>query len=355
MKSGLFDNITDVIRNITVDQLLHFKEPILLDVRSPGEFTKGHVPNAVNLPLFSDEERAVIGTLYKESGPDAAFMEGLSIIQAKLVSLVTDAKIISGGKEIIIHCWRGGKRSESVAWLLDKSGLQVSVLQGGYKSYRQYVQEFFENSHHQLVVLGGRTGCSKTAILKLLKASGEHVIDLEQLAHHKGSAFGWIGEERQLPNEQFENSLFQKLLEIKESNKLVWVENESRTIGSNYIPEAFWRRMKKSPLINIQRNLSLRISQLVESYNSTVAEDLIHSFRKIETRIGHEATQIAIEMIQNSNFEKAAEIALKYYDKCYDYNLKNNKSDFIVNFDFEDKALEVITSELIQWSQKNIN
>lgn len=344
-----------MVREITVDQLLHSEQAVILDVRSPGEYSRGHIPSAVNLPLFSDEERAVIGTLYKESGSDAAFTKGLSIVEGKLVQLVTDAKKIAGGKEIIIHCWRGGKRSESVGWLLDKSGLPVKVLLGGYKSFRQYVQEFFNGSHHQLIVLGGRTGCSKTAILKFLKDSGEQVIDLEQLAHHKGSAFGWIGEEKQLPNEQFENSLFQRLFEIKERDRLVWVENESRTIGSNYVPEAFWRRMKKSPLINIQRNFTLRINQLVNNYNGTVAEDLILSFRKIETRIGHEATQIAIEMIENSKFEEAAEIALKYYDRCYDYNLKNNRSEHIINIDFEDKELDEIASELIQWSRKIFN
>lgn len=344
-----------MLKEIKIEELLHSKSFVILDVRSPGEYSKGHIPAAINLPLFTDEERSTIGTTYKHSGKEDAMIEGLSFAQSKLVQLVSDAKKIAEGREIIVHCWRGGKRSSSVAWLFDNAGLKVSVLKDGYKSYRRFMQDYFQYSKHRLIILGGRTGCSKTALLKHLKDSGECVIDLEDLAHHKGSAFGWIGEEKQKTNEQFENSLFHALYEIEEGHQVVWLENESRTIGSNYIPETFWRRMKNSPLINIQRDLSLRLEHLVECYSETQADDLILSFKKIETRIGHEATQTAIDLINLSKLKEAAAIALRYYDRCYDYNFQNNKSENIVNINFQDKPLHQISSELINLVREKFN
>ena len=221
------------------------EERIILDVRTPDEYEKGHIPKALNLPLFSNEERAIVGTIYKQENPEKALLQGLDFVGIKMTRFIEKAKSLAPDKNIVIHCWRGGKRSSSMAWLLDLAGFNVKVLEGGYKAYKRYIQQQIENENFEFIVLGGRTGSGKTHILNALNDYGEQVIDLENLANHKGSAFGWIGEEAQPTTEQFENNLFEQLNNM-ERERRIWLENESRNIGSVYLPDAFWSKMKKS-------------------------------------------------------------------------------------------------------------
>ena len=199
--------IEDFLRNLDAWQVI--------DVRSPGEFASGHIPGAVNIPLFSDEERARVGTLYTQVSPDEAFREGLQIAGLKMTHLVDSVKPFNQipGKEILVHCWRGGKRSKAVQWLFNFSGSHSTRLEGGYKQFRTALQNFFNLGSFDIRVLGGCTGSGKTEILEVMAQRGEQVIDLEALAHHKGSAFGSIGEMAQPTTEQFENNLFFKFLE----------------------------------------------------------------------------------------------------------------------------------------------
>ena len=199
----------------TVDTLAFLscrpKVPII-DVRSPGEFADGHIPGALNVPLFTNDERALVGTSYKEKGPDKALLLGLDIVGPKMSQIASDGKRYAGpGGTVAIHCWRGGKRSGSVGWLLSTAGLDVQLLEGGYKAYRSVVLQFFEKCPIEFIVVGGRTGSRKTAVLHELQRRGEQVVDLEGLANHKGSAFGWINESPQPTTQQFENNLYDLL------------------------------------------------------------------------------------------------------------------------------------------------
>ncbi|MBK9107927.1 MAG: tRNA 2-selenouridine(34) synthase MnmH [Saprospiraceae bacterium] len=346
-----FKNIPDSQR-ISIHSNLYKDDWVLVDVRSPAEYLKGHIPTAINIPLFTNEERAEIGILYKEKGKQQAVLKGLELAGSKLHQFAKEAFRLSKGRPLFCYCWRGGMRSASMAWLFNMAGIQTHILEGGYKAYRNFVLNGFQKMKLQILILGGKTGIGKTKLLMQLKQIGEPVLDLEGIAHHKGSAFGWIGEEVQNTNEQFENNLHKELASIESQYNYVWLENESRSIGSNFIPEALWNQMKSSVLIDVQRSLERRVEILVESYATTNAQDLILSFQKIEKRLGHEATAKAIQAIEVNNLREAAAIALFYYDKCYTYNLEQNQSPEIIHCTFGDNSEDEIIDELLRY--KNI-
>ena len=311
-----------MIKNIEISACLDLQDDlVILDVRTPGEFKKGHIPGAMNLPLFSDEERAVVGTIYKQENPEIAFFKGLDFVGPKLSSLVLHARELASSGKIALHCWRGGKRSGSLAWLLNFAGLDVSLISGGYKAYKQFIRKQIVDNPYKFLVLGGKTGSGKTLILKELEKCGEQIIDLEKLARHKGSAFGYLGESTQPTTEHFENLLFKQLSQL-DFNKRIWLENESRNIGSVYLPDGFWKQMKAAPLINIEIPLEERVNILVDEYSAFPYEDLMQSFEKIKKRIGGNKLKEASEHLKEKNYHKAAEIALNYYDKSYQFSIR---------------------------------
>ncbi len=304
---------------IEVDEFLDETEkPIILDVRSPSEYEKGHIPNAISFPLFSDEERTVVGTIYKQKSPEMAMLQGLEFIGPKMANFVREAHKLTNKKPIHIHCWRGGKRSGSMAWLLDLSGLNVKVLNGGYKAYRKYCLEKIKQTPYRFVILAGLTGAGKTDILHELKAKGCQIIDLEGLANHKGSAFGAIGEEKQPSIEQFTNNVCHELMKLDPS-KPIWVEGESRSIGRVFIFEEFWDMMQAAPRIEMEVEYETRINNLVKIYGDYPIDDLKISFGKIQKRIGPKAYKDAIAFLDDNDLKSATEIALYYYDKSYKY------------------------------------
>lgn len=309
----------------------------VLDVRSPGEFTQGHIPGAVSFPLFTDDERAKVGTRYKQIGKDSAFILGLEFVGPKMADFVKKALKLAPDKRIAVHCWRGGQRSGSMAWLLQGAGFEVATLIGGYKTYRQWVLENLAQSNYNIRVVGGPTGTGKTKIIHALRALGEQIIDLEALAHHKGSAFGFIGEQPQPTVEQFENDLHRALGTI-DPNRRVWVENESRSIGRVFIPDGFWKNMKASPLLHINIPYEARMNNLLADYVLEDTENLQLAFDKIASKLGGLRLKNALESLQNGDFRSAAAIALEYYDKTYQHCLDNNISPDIRvrNFDSGD-------------------
>ncbi|HRZ77895.1 MAG TPA: rhodanese-like domain-containing protein, partial [Bacteroidales bacterium] len=163
------------------------------DVRSPSEYLRAHIPGVMSLPLFSDEERAIIGTLYKHQGRERATLKGMEIAGPKMASYVTQASVLAPERRLMLHCWRGGMRSAAMAFTLETAGFEVMLLDGGYRSFRRLALELVQYPW-KLRVLGGMTGSGKTQVLKHLQQDGLQVLDLEGMANHKGSAFGSIGQ-----------------------------------------------------------------------------------------------------------------------------------------------------------------
>lgn len=333
-------------KKISIQQHWQDEEsPVLIDVRTPAEYVKGHIPGAVNLPLFTDEERVVVGTTYKKKSPEKALLEGLDFVGPKMSGFIRQAKSMAPNKKVTVHCWRGGKRSFSLAWLLGIAGFEVQTLEGGYKAYRSEVLIGFETIKQKILVLGGRTGCGKTAILKELAHLEEQVIDLEGMANHKGSAFGWIGEEEQPSVEQFENDLFELWRKFDQTKRL-WVENESKNIGSVWLPQQFWDQLKAAPLINIDLPHEERIEILVEMYGGYDSSLLITAFEKIKKRLGGQHLTAALEHLEANDIGAAAGIALAYYDKSYQRLLEKNLAPNILMLKFEGKSAGEIAKEL---------
>jgi tRNA 2-selenouridine synthase len=320
---------------------------VLLDVRSPGEYTQGHVPGAVSFALFSDAERAAVGTCYKQKGPQQALELGLEFVGPKMAGFVRTARQLAPDRKVTVHCWRGGKRSQSIGWLLRQAGFEVSVLSGGYKQYRRYVLDCFSNVKHKLIVVGGSTGTGKTRILHAMRDAGAQILDLEALAHHKGSAFGFIGEQPQPTVEQFENNLCAALSALDLSQP-VWLENESRSIGRVFIPDAFWKYMKEAPLLNVEIPHEARIANLVQDYTVGDKAALQIAFGRIETKLGGLRHKQALEALERNDFATAADIALAYYDKTYQHCLDINVSPDIRHLHFEHGDPVQIAAQLMK-------
>lgn len=289
-----------------------------LDVRSPAEFRKGHIPGAFSLPLFSDEERARVGTLYKRKGKDAALTLGSALVEPRIPALLNAALQQVRENKVLVHCWRGGMRSASVADYLRKQGVEAFTLKYGYKAYRRRVLDSF-NVAPELFVLGGETGSGKTEILKYLREAGEQVIDLESLAHHKGSSFGALGEAPQPSTEQFENELYQQW-SLLDMQRRFWLEDESHTIGKVFLADPLWNRMKAAPIIRVVVPKEERVKRLLADYGNFSKGEIREAIVRIAKRLGPQHAKRAIEMAEAGNAAEVARITLTYYDKAYDFN-----------------------------------
>ena len=300
------------------------KHPVL-DVRSPGEYKHAHIPGAYSLPLFSDEERKVTGTAYKQQGKQQAIRFGLEYFGKKMVAMVDEVTGLcnkfyqtnSTSDTVLVHCWRGGMRSAGVAWLLDLYGFKVYTLGGGYKAYRNWVLEQFDKDYN-IQILGGYTGSGKTELLLQLQQSGEAVIDLETIASHKGSAFGGIGMPEQPSQEMFENMLVELLVsQTMKNDKIVWLEDESRRIGKLNIPPSFFTTMRSKPLVFLSIPFEERLANIVSTYGACSKNDLIEAIERIQKRLGGLETKNAINFLEENALVSCFRILLNYYDKCY--------------------------------------
>jgi tRNA 2-selenouridine synthase len=325
------------LEKIPAEKFLEHAESIpVCDVRSPSEYNSGHIPGAINIPLFNDEERVAVGIRYKKVGRIPAILEGLRLSGPAMADKLSKALSISKNGKLLVHCWRGGMRSEAMAWLFSLGDIQSEVLEGGYKSYRSYILSSLSEKR-KMIILGGLTGSSKTYLLRYLKTIGQQIIDLEGLANHKGSAFGALGEQPQPFTEQFANNLFHEW-KRNDRNIPFWVEDESRNIGTVFIPDCFYENMQDSPAIILMMDVTLRLPWLIKEYSNYPAESLKASVLRISKRLGGDNTREAIESIGQGDFSKAIEIALRYYDKAYRYGLKkkSNKNLIFVETDTDD-------------------
>lgn len=290
------------------------------DVRSPSEFLHAKIPGAISLPLFSNEERALVGTAYKRQGKDIAIRLGVKIVGPKLDAMLTDASEHISEKETArVYCWRGGMRSGFVRYFLDFAGIPTVQLKGGYKAFRRFALTELSKPC-RLFVIGGFTGCGKTEVLQELKGQ---VIDLEALAAHRGSVYGDLADRTQPSNESFENALALSLYRGNRE-KSFWVEDESRMIGRCQIPSAFYDAMQRAPLFVINSSKEARIQRILELYSAFSKEHLIDSTKKIAKRLGGASTQKVLSFIEQGALVDAVCLLLEYYDKTYEYSISKH-------------------------------
>jgi tRNA 2-selenouridine synthase len=342
------------IQKVTIEEFLQLaKLHPVLDVRSPGEYSHAHMPNAVSLPLFTDEERKVVGTAYKQQSKQTAIKIGLDYYGLKMRAMVEEvermldvrSKLYPPNSEYhtaniaLVHCWRGGMRSAGVAWLLDLYGFKVYTLIGGYKTYRKWVLAQFEKEY-QFKIIGGYTGSGKTLVLKELAKQPKNIIDLEALANHKGSAFGALGEAPQPKQEMFENLLAERLASFSWSlvdkaalstinNQLptcIWLEDESQRIGNLQIPMPLWYSMRKSTVYFLDIPFEERLNYITQGYGKFEKEQLVNAVIRIQKRLGGLETKNAINHLLENNHKECFRILLTYYDKLYNKGLQNREN-----------------------------
>lgn len=291
----------------------------VFDVRTHAEFVQGRIPGAHSLPLFNEQERAIVGTIYKQVGKDEAVLKGLELVGPKLRAIVEQVGALAPERRALVHCWRGGMRSGSVGWLLKTAGFEVHTLEGGYKRFRRWSLEQLEQPR-PIMILGGLTGSGKTELLHELAAHGEQIIDLEGIAHHRGSAFGAVMMPEQPSNEQFENELATQWAALDPA-RLVWLEDESRNVGRCFLPERFWAHMSAAPVLVVKVSDERRIEHLVKIYGAAPHDALVQCFEGISRRLGGERTREALKALEQGELHEAARLALSYYDKTYLYGL----------------------------------
>jgi len=299
----------------------------LVDVRSEAEFSKGHIPGAHHIPLLHDSEHQEVGTLYKTNGFDTAFSKALEFVGPKMSSFVSQLTAITDKfQHVTLYCARGGMRSQSLLWLYEQAGFQVEVMPGGYKKYRDQVLHSFKKPLN-LKIICGLTGTGKTDYLQQLDEQGKQVLNLEGLAKHRGSVFG-PHSKPQPTSQQFENELFEHL-QLMDPFRTIWVEDESRMIGSCPIPKDLYEQMKLAPSVLLDIPIEVRIQNILKEYapqNKSEVHQRIEQILLISKRLGLERTKCAIAAVQNGQFELAVSLILPYYDKTYRHSFARRQA-----------------------------
>ncbi|PLX07588.1 MAG: tRNA 2-selenouridine(34) synthase MnmH [Marinilabiliales bacterium] len=317
----------------------------VIDVRTPAEFEKGHIPGAVNIPLFTNEERAHVGTVYKQQSKEKAIELGYKYVNPKLNDYIEQSKKAAPKKKAIVHCWRGGMRSQSFADHLNKNGFNTGIIEGGYKAFRRVVLDDFPDNLN-LKVLGGYTGSGKTPVLLKMKEQGHQVLDLEGIANHKGSAFGSIGCKPQPTPEQFENNLFWEFKEL-DCSKPIWLEDESSNIGHVAIQRKLFLQMREANLFFLDIPKEQRAKHLIDDYDVEHLEPLANAINRISKRLGGEKTKKALEYLENHDFFNVAILCLDYYDKYYYKGMMKRDSEKIIIVKHQSVDLDKIIKSLV--------
>ena len=338
---------------IALEEALQKSNSVWVDVRSPVEFTAGHIPGAINVPLFSDNERAEVGTIYKNAGQSDAKNHGFSIVSPKLPAMVDSIRaVLPPDGQVIVYCWRGGMRSQSIVRILDLMNIPAYQLIGGYKAHRRYILDGLErvNLSGPLIVVSGSTGVGKTLLLNLLATQGCPTIDLEHLANHRGSVFGQVGLGAPATTPNFEANLFAELQTVRVAPFLL-VECESKRIGKVYIPDKFFQAMQNGKRILVEASIEKRVDRLKIEYldlSEQNRQEIMNSLQTLQNRLGKKKTAALQEALSANKVEEVITTLLTdYYDPLYGYNKSDkNRFDLIVNADDLNQAAAEIMEYL---------
>ena len=306
-------------------EILKFKNPIFIDLRSEGEFEDGTILGAISMPVFSNEERKIVGTLYVSGDVNGAKEKGVEFFAPKLTDYYKRISQMEEDHEVVLFCSRGGFRSTALFNLLKTLGHNVYKLNYGYKSYRKYVLNFMDTfKDYKYVVLKGYTGCGKTEILKELRKQGENVLDLEGLARHRGSLFGGVGMGLQPSQKTFESELMESFKSFKQGP--VFVEGESPRIGNINLPAQLIRAIAQTDKVfliedTIERRTERIKSDYLSDYGLEKKEEIISAFENLKRYISVKRYENYLKLVDEENFDLIIkDLMIKYYDANYSIN-----------------------------------
>lgn len=318
----------------------------LIDVRSPKEFIEGSLPGAVNIPIFDNDERKLVGTLYKECGREEAIDAGFNLVESRLPDLLAGFERYRG-EDIALFCARGGMRSRSVVNLLLQHGFSAWKLEGGYKNYRQLLLSIVERFCPSCIVLHGLTGTGKTRILQKL----DPMIDLEDLAQHQSSLFG--GMNRQPRTQRgFDSHLHKVITEL--GSEPYFIEGESRQMGNIYLPVGLAKSIRDGHLVRVTASMETRVARIVEDYpvdDDETAAQVLAILDSLRRKLGNAITNKLCTLLHQRRLPELVELLLvEYYDKRYENNLKKYSYEGEVSSENIDEAAEM----LVQFRQNLI-
>jgi len=342
-----------MFNDITIEEAFKKGNAVFIDVRSPAEYTIDAIPSAVNVPVLDNEQRAQVGRVYQEEGAKEARLLAAKLVSPTLPEKIEKIRKIADNKEIIFYCWRGGMRSRAMCELLDLAGIHSWRLVGGYKAYRRFICNYFNQRHnYNFIVLYGLTGVGKTEILQNLRRKGLPTLDLEELARHRGSVFGGVGLAEQPSQKKFETGLYQVLTQYQES-QFIFVEGESRKIGKLIIPEQVFYAMQKGKKVLVYDQLENRIKRILQEYTKGLnynLEELENGINDLQRHIGKAKVKMLLEFFQQKKFaEICKELLINYYDKLYRHSVKLDEPyDFYVCAENIENAVD----ELINYAQR---
>jgi tRNA 2-selenouridine synthase len=330
-------------REIAADQVDGLRNPLIIDVRSPSEHDAERILESVNIPLLSDHERAIVGTIYKQEGEMVARRQAVKIISPKIPAIIDDiVSLKRHGQPLVIYCWRGGLRSEAVASLLSVAGIDCLRITGGYKAWRTQVLKDLAQCEltDRTVVLHGHTGTGKTEVLQALKELGVQVIDLEQLANHRGSVFGALGLGSQPSQKNFDAALRRELKELKPG--LVVFEAESRKIGKVSIPDCVLHAIRDGKPVLVNGSLLRRSERIAADYLRCQSEDGVEIEQAVallgylKERLGAKMVAMIESMVRTGQILEAVTLLLTdYYDPLYNKQIERARP-FSLEVDADD-------------------